>query len=47
MVGAAELARLAGEMEQNGPAVGGEIEPLEQFLLASRRLRRILNARVV
>ncbi len=47
MVGAAELARLAGEMEQNGPQAGGEIEPLEQFLVACARLRRILDARVV
>jgi CheY-like chemotaxis protein len=47
MVGAAELARLAGEMEQNGPKIGGEVEPLEQFLTACARLRRILDARVV
>jgi CheY-like chemotaxis protein len=47
MVGAAELARLAGEMEQHGPQIGGELEPLEQFLAACARLRRILDARVV
>ncbi len=47
MVGAAELAALAAEMEQNGMKAGGKIEPLEQFLAASARLRRILDSRVV
>jgi CheY-like chemotaxis protein/HPt (histidine-containing phosphotransfer) domain-containing protein len=49
MVGAVELARLAGAMEENGfrngSGMGGDQEPLEQFMDASARLRRILDAR--
>ncbi len=44
MVGAAELARMAAEMEQNGLPAVGNIAPFEAFLAASRRLRRILDA---
>lgn len=44
MVGALELAALAEEMEQNGPAGDGSTAPLDNFLLASTRLRRILGA---
>jgi CheY-like chemotaxis protein/HPt (histidine-containing phosphotransfer) domain-containing protein len=47
MVGATELATLASAMEQNGIAFGGDVEPLERFLVASARLRRMLDARVV
>ena len=44
MVGAAELARMAAEMEQNGLPAVGNIAPFEAFLAASSRLRRILDA---
>jgi len=44
MVGAVELAGLASEMEQFGPQTVDDIGPLEQFLSASARLRRILDA---
>lgn len=44
MVGALELAALAEDMEQNGPPGDGSTAPLDEFLLASARLRRILGA---
>ena len=44
MVGAVELASLASAMEENGPQPVDESGPLEQFLSASARLRRILDA---
>ena len=47
MVGARELAALAEEMEQNGIQGGCKVEPLERFLAASARLRRILDGRMV
>jgi CheY-like chemotaxis protein len=47
MVGATEMAALAGTMEQNGLPPDGNIQPIEEFLIASARLRRILDARVV
>jgi CheY-like chemotaxis protein len=47
MVGATELAGMAGAMEQNGTPPHGNVEPIEEFLLAAARLRRILDARVV
>ena len=44
MVGATELAALAAAMETNGlPEVGNQA-PFEDFLTASARLRRMLNA---
>lgn len=43
MVGAVELADLAGKMEDLGPQTVDNIGPLEQFLAASARLRRILS----
>ncbi len=48
MVGALELKRLAGRMEQSriGPAQGGASQPdLDEFSVAMERLQRILAAR--
>ncbi len=47
MVGAMELAALAGAMEEQGPPPDGNVEAIEQFLAAAARLRRILDTRVV
>ena len=44
MVGALELAALAEAMEQDGPPANGSAAPLDDFLVASARLRRILGA---
>jgi CheY-like chemotaxis protein/HPt (histidine-containing phosphotransfer) domain-containing protein len=44
LVGAAELADLASTMEESGPQAIDDVGPLEQFLSASARLRRILDA---
>lgn len=44
LVGAVELADLASEMEELGPQTVDNIGPLKQFLAASARLRRILDA---
>ena len=44
LVGAAELARMGAEMERSGLPPVGNIAPLEEFLAASSRLRRILDA---
>lgn len=44
LVGAAELARLGAEMERTGLPLIGNIAPLEEFLAASSRLRRILDS---
>ena len=44
MVGAVELARLASVMEESGPLTVDKSGPLKQFLSASSRLRRILDA---
>jgi CheY-like chemotaxis protein len=44
MVGALELASMASAMEEDGPPNDGNVGALEQFLMASARLRRILNA---
>jgi CheY-like chemotaxis protein len=44
MVGAAELARLAAAMEDRGPQAVDKSVPLREFLAASARLRRILDA---
>ena len=44
MVGAAELAALASKMEEFGLGTVDNIDPLKQFLAASARLRRILDA---
>jgi CheY-like chemotaxis protein len=44
MVGAVELANLASIMEESGPQAVDNSGPLEQFLAASARLRRILDA---
>ncbi len=44
MVGASELARLAAEMERTGLPPVGNIAPFEEFLAASNRLRRMLEA---
>ncbi len=44
MVGAVELASLASAMEELGPQTVDNVGPLEQFLSASARLRRILDA---
>jgi CheY-like chemotaxis protein len=44
MVGALELARLAAAMEENGPETVDSSVTLEEFLSASLRLRRILDA---
>jgi len=48
MVGALELARIAAQMEANGPHTVDNIVPptqlLDEFLAASARLRRILDA---
>jgi HPt (histidine-containing phosphotransfer) domain-containing protein len=44
MVGALELARLAGAMEENGPEILDSSATLDEFLAASARLRRILDA---
>lgn len=44
MVGAVELAALAGAMEDTGPKAVDNSDPLEQFLSASAHLRRILDA---
>ena len=44
MVGAEELAHIATEMEQTGLPVIGNIAPFDEFLAASNRLRRILDA---
>ncbi|ADW70037.1 response regulator [Granulicella tundricola] len=43
-VGALELASMASAMEEDGPPSDGNVRTLEQFLMASARLRRILNA---
>jgi CheY-like chemotaxis protein/HPt (histidine-containing phosphotransfer) domain-containing protein len=43
-VGALELASMACAMEEDGPPSDGNVRGLEQFLMASARLRRILNA---
>ncbi len=44
MVGAVELAAIAEEMESSGPDSIGDTAPLERFLSASARLRRMLDA---
>ncbi len=44
MVGAEELARMAAEMERTGLSDVGSIASLDEFLAASSRLRRILDA---
>ena len=44
MVGAEELSRMAAEMERTGLPVVGNIAPFDEFLAASSRLRRILDA---
>jgi CheY-like chemotaxis protein/HPt (histidine-containing phosphotransfer) domain-containing protein len=44
LVGAAELARLASTMEELGPQIVDKSVPLSEFLTASARLRRILDA---
>ena len=44
MVGAIELAGMASAMEETGPQAVDNSGPLEQFLSASARLRRILDA---
>ena len=44
MVGAAELAQMATEMERDGLPSVGNFAPFEAFLAASSRLRRILDA---
>lgn len=44
LVGAVELAGLASAMEELGPQTVDNIGPLKQFLVASARLRRILDA---
>lgn len=44
MVGAVELANLASKMEDFGISAVDNIDPLKQFLAASARLRRILDA---
>ena len=44
MVGALELAALAESMEQDGPPEPGLDTRLDDFLIASSRLRRILGA---
>ncbi len=44
MVGAEELARMAAEMERDGLPSIGNIAPFDEFLAASSRLRRILDA---
>ena len=46
MVGALELAGIAARMEANGPETVDHIDPLKQFLSASARLRRILDAQL-
>jgi CheY-like chemotaxis protein/HPt (histidine-containing phosphotransfer) domain-containing protein len=44
MVGAVELAHLASKMEEFGPQAVDDTDPFTQFLSASARLRRILDA---
>ncbi len=44
MVGAVELAGMASAMEEFGPHTVDNVDPLKQFLSASARLRRILDA---
>jgi len=44
MVGATELARLAAQMEESGPETVDNVDPYSEFLAASARLRRILDA---
>jgi len=44
LVGAVELAQLASEMEEDGPQTVDNVDPLQQFLSASARLRRVLDA---
>ena len=44
MVGATELAALAGAMETNGLPEVGNKAPFAEFMAASARLRRMLNA---
>ena len=44
MLGAAELAEMAASMERTGLPPVGNIAPFEEFLAASSRLRRILDA---
>lgn len=44
MVGATELAKLASTMEEDGFTTVDNIGPLQQFLAASAKLRRILDA---
>jgi CheY-like chemotaxis protein len=46
MVGALELARLAGRMEESGPEAIDNIGAFDEFLAASERLRRILDAQL-
>jgi len=46
MVGAVELAAIAGRMETTDPESVDHVDPLEQFLSASVRLRRILDAQL-
>jgi CheY-like chemotaxis protein len=46
MVGATELHRLAGAMEENGLSSDEGVDSLDGFLAASARLRRILEANV-
>jgi CheY-like chemotaxis protein len=45
MVGATELQTLATTMEEQGMGVANQVAPLDEFLLACGRLRRILVAR--
>ena len=45
MVGATELQTLATAMEEQGMGVANQVAPLDEFLLACGRLRRILVAR--
>lgn len=47
MVGALELAALAEAMEQDGPPESGLDTQLDDFLIASSRLRRILGAQSI
>jgi HPt (histidine-containing phosphotransfer) domain-containing protein len=46
MVGALELARLAARMEESGPEAIDNIGAFDEFLAASERLRRILDAQL-
>ncbi len=44
MVGAVQLRTLAGRMEEQGLATANHVASLDEFMLASERLRRILIA---